>query len=300
MLAAGERGMDKNQIQEAVLQKATERVNPAEEKYLSISVAAVGELARLHDLAGWWVEIAALESEVIPERYQRSISSLGLEGQKKLLASSIGVVGAGGLGGFALELLARMGVGRLVIIDGDNFSESNLNRQLLATESTMGQSKAFEAARRISEINSSLEVEVHHCRGERSNMGPIFSGCHLVLDCLDNLPSRFELEEVCGQLGVAMVHGAIAGFIGQLAVIRPERPLLSLIYGNVRESGASQGVEVRLGNPAFTPAMLAAYQAGEAVKLLAGLEGVLPADRMMIIDMQSGSSYLVEVGGQNN
>lgn len=288
--------MDTEKIQEAVLAKATERVNPAGEKYLSISLAASNELARLYNLPGRFVESAALEAKVIPERYQRSLGSLGFEGQLKLLASSVGIVGAGGLGGFVLEILARMGTGRLVVIDDDTFSESNLNRQLLSAESTLGNSKAEEAALRISEINSSLEVEAYRCRGDRSNMAEIFSDCSLVIDCLDNLPSRFQLEEVCGQLNINMIHGAIAGFIGQVAVIRPERPLLSLIYGQLKENGASQGAELELGNPAFTPAMLASFQCTEAVKILAGLEGVLPADRLLIIDMQSGSSYQIDVG----
>lgn len=286
-----------NDLKKDVLKHATEKLNPAGEKYLSLSLAATVELARLGNIAGRFVELAALEVEVVPERYQRSIGSIGFKGQKKLLSASVGIVGAGGLGGFVLELLARMGVGKLVVIDGDFFSESNLNRQLLSTEATIDQSKVEQAARRIREINSSLEVDVHHCRGERSNMKTIFSDCNLVIDCLDNLPSRFDLEAVCGQLGITMIHGAIAGFIGQLAVIRPNQPVLSNIYGAINNSKMNQGIEVQLGNPAFTPAMLGSYQAAEAIKYLAGLEGVLPAEKMLIIDMQSCNSYLVDVTG---
>ncbi len=289
--------MKNNALKEAVLKKATEKLNPAGEKYLSLSLAETAKLASLNNLAGRFVELAAIEGEVIPERYQRSMGSIGFEGQKRLLSASVGIVGAGGLGGFVLELLARMGVGKLVVIDGDTFSESNLNRQLLATEAVMEHSKAGQAAKRIKEINSSLEIDVYHCRGERSNMETIFSDCNLVIDCLDNLPSRFDLEAVCGQLNITMIHGAIAGFIGQLAVIRPQQPVLSNIYGALNNSGTSQGIEVQLGNPAFTPAMLGSYQAAEAVKWLAGLEGVLPSGKMMIIDMQSGSSYLVDING---
>ncbi len=290
--------MDNNDLHEAVLEKASEKINPAGEKYKSLSLAAAFELARRFKLAGRYIEIAALEAEVIPERYQRSMGCLGYEGQKKLLSSSVGLVGAGGLGGFVIELLARMGAGRLVVIDEDTFSDSNLNRQLLAVESALGKSKTGEAIRRAADINSSVQVEGHHCRGVHSNMVDIFKDCDLIIDCLDNLPSRFDLEKVCGELNLTMVHGAIAGFIGQVAVIRPERPLLSSIYGQVKESGAKQGVELQLGNPAFTPAMLASFQCSEAVKILAGLEGVLPEDRLLIIDMQTGTSYQVDVGGR--
>ncbi len=292
--------MNNKKLKKALQEKAVEKKDPAGDNYLSLSLLAVGELARDFEVNGKHVEIAALQSKIIPERYQRSMGSLGLNGQLKLLNSSVGVVGAGGLGGFVIELLARMGVGRLVVIDSDYFSESNLNRQLLSAELTLGSSKAGAAAKRISEINSSLEVETFECRGERSNMTGIFSGCHLVIDCLDNLPSRLDLEEVCVELNIPMIHGAIAGFIGQVAVIRPDRPLLSAIYGQIKASGANHGVELQLGNPAFTPAMLASFQCSEAVKYLAGLEGVLPAGGLLIIDMQSGSTYQVDVGGIDN
>ncbi len=289
--------MNNQNLKDAVLKKATEKLNPAGEKYLSLSLAATAELARLGNIAGRIVELAALEVKVVPERYQRNMGSIGFEGQKKLLTASVGIVGAGGLGGFVLELLARMGVGKLVVIDGDVFSESNLNRQLLATETAMGKAKTSQAAKRISDLNSSLDVDAYHCLGDRNNMKTIFSDCNLVIDCLDNLPSRFDLEAVCGQLNIPMIHGAIAGFIGQLAVIRPKQPVLSNIYGSINDSGAKQGIEVQLGNPAYTPAMLGSYQAAEAVKILAGLEGVLPSGKMLIIDMQSCSSYLVDING---
>ena len=288
--------MDNKKLEMAISDAALNANNPAGENYRSLTLAKTGDLANSFALTVSMVEQAALETGVIPERYQRSVGTVGIEGQIRLLKAKVGIVGAGGLGGFALELLARMGVGRLVIVDDDTFSDSNLNRQLLADENNLGESKAETAVRRIAAVNSSVEVTAHNARGDLTNMPQFFSGCDLVLDCLDNLPSRFELEKACGQLGVVMIHGAIAGFLGQLAVIRPGRPLLTSIYGSVAESGLKKGVEVHLGNPATTPAMLAAWQANEAVKFLAGLDGVLPPNKLLIIDMQAGESYQVEVG----
>jgi molybdopterin-synthase adenylyltransferase len=288
--------MDNKKLERAILDAALETDNPAGEKYRSLTLAKTGDLANSFSLSSRMVEQTALEAGVIPERYQRSIGTVGIEGQIRLLKAKVGIVGAGGLGGFALELLARMGIGRLIIIDDDTFSDSNLNRQLLAEESNLGESKAEAARRRVAAINSSVEVTAHDARGNLASMPLFFSGCDLVLDCLDNLPSRFELEKVCDQLGIVMIHGAIAGFLGQIAVIRPGRPLLTSIYGSVSESGVKKGVEVHLGNPAATPAMLAAWQASEAVKFLAGLDGLLPPDKLLIIDMQAGESYQVEVG----
>ncbi len=287
--------MNKHPLHNAVLSVALTGIDPAGDEYSYITLALTGLLAQEHGISGRLVELAALEAGIIPERYHRSIGTLGVAGQIRLLNSTVGILGAGGLGGFALELLARMGVGKLVVIDGDVFSDSNLNRQLLATEKNLDQLKVDAAEDRISRVNGAVEVETFNCRGDRSNLPEIFADCDLVLDCLDNLPSRFDLEKVCGDLNIIMIHGAIAGLLGQLAVIRPGKPLLSSIYGSLGEEGIEKGVEVKLGNPAFTPAMLASWQVGEAVKVLAGLDDILPPDRMLIIDMQSCESYQVEV-----
>ena len=269
--------------------------DPAGNNYRFLTLAQTSQLAGEHNLTSREVELAALQQGIIPDRYQRSIGTLGLKGQAKLLESSVGIVGAGGLGGFVLELLTRMGIGKLIVVDGDSFTDSNLNRQLFSSEETLGCSKAEIAAKRIAAVNSATEVEAHHLLGDADNLPALLKGCDLVIDCLDNLPSRFALEKVCSQLGLILIHGAIAGFLGQVAVIRPDRPLLEAIYGPVTESGITKGVEVQLGNPAATPAMLASWQASEAVKILAGLEGVLADNKLLIIDMQSAESYQVEV-----
>lgn len=287
--------MDKKALHQVLLDAALIKKNPAGEEYSSLSLPVSKEIARNHDISRQLVEVAALEANIIPERYQRNIGTVGIEGQIKLLKSSVGIVGAGGLGGFVLELLARMGVGRLVVVDDDVFTDSNLNRQLIAHEKNLDRPKADAAVKRISEINGAVAVKAFNRRGDASNLPKIFEGCDLLLDCLDNLSSRFELQKVSRELGVIMVHGAIAGFLGQLAVIRPEYPILEMVYGSEHEGMADKGAEVQLGNPATTPAMLASWQANESIKILAELEGVLPKDKMLMIDMQSGESYRIEV-----
>jgi molybdopterin-synthase adenylyltransferase len=279
----------------AIAKMAVAGTDPAGEIYRFITLKDTARLAEEFEASRRDVELCALRAKIVPERYQRSIGTVGLDGQVNLLEARVGVIGAGGLGGFVLEMLARMGVGRLVVVDGDTFADSNLNRQLLGLETNPDQPKVEAAVDRIATVNSAVEVEPHHCLGDALNLPAIFAKCDLVVDCLDNLPSRFDLEKVCGQLGIIMVHGAIAGFLGQVAVIRPDRPLLAAIYGNIDESGVEKGVEVKLGNPAATPAMLASWQASETVKILAGLEGVLASDKLLIIDMQAGESYQVEV-----
>ncbi|HNT06004.1 MAG TPA: ThiF family adenylyltransferase, partial [Anaerolineae bacterium] len=113
----------------------------------AISLANVAALARELRLRRRQVELAALQEHILPERYLRSLGTVGWEGQIKLLSSTVGVVGVGGLGGWVIMALARMGVGRLVIIDGDVFADSNLNRQALCRESDLGRPKVDVAAR---------------------------------------------------------------------------------------------------------------------------------------------------------
>jgi len=286
---------EQKKITSVLEEMAANGKDPAGNDYRYLTLDQTKQIAGEHNATRCEVELAALRQGIIPERYQRSIGTLGLKGQSKLLQSAVGVVGAGGLGGFVLELLTRMGIGKLIVVDGDSFADSNLNRQLFAGENDLGRSKAETAASRIAAVNSATEVEAYHLIGDADNLPALFKGCDLVIDCLDNLPSRFALEKVCGQLGLILIHGAIAGFLGQIAVIRPDKPLLEAIYGPISESGITKGVEVQLGNPAATPAMLASWQASEAVKILAGLEGVLAANKLLIVDMQSAESYQVEV-----
>ncbi len=283
------------ELRNTLISAARKTAGPSGEEYLSLPLEACKALSLKTGLNRKELEIAALEAEIIPERYQRSMGTLGIDGQLKLLRSSVGILGAGGLGGFVVELLARMGVGRLVIVDSDTFSESNLNRQLYSTENNLGQSKTDQAVERVISVNEAVEAVGHSCRGSADNLTDLFAGCDLAVDCLDNLPSRFALAEACKKMEIIMVHGAIAGFLGQIAVVRPESAVLEALYGSSRESGLERGVETQLGNPAYTPAMLASWQAGETVKILAGLDGVLPDGKMLMIDMQSGESYAVDL-----
>ncbi len=287
--------MDHQKLNNLLLDVSHSGQDPAGKEYRFLSLETTAELAVEFKITVSEIELAALQLDIIPERYQRNIGTIGATGQRKLLQSAVTVVGNGGLGGFVIEMLARMGVGRIIAIDGDCFADSNLNRQLLATEKNLGQSKAQAAAERVTLVNSSTIVDSYHLIGTEKNLPPLLKDCNLVIDCLDNLPSRFDLEKVCSRLNLVLVHGAIAGMLGQIAVIRPGKPLLESIYGSITESGMTRGVEVQLGNPATTPAMLAAWQVSEAVKYLVGLDGVLPENILLIIDMQTAEAYKIEV-----
>lgn len=258
-----------------------------------IDLASVREISRQFGVSVKEVELAALRRRIMPARYQRNLGTVGWEGQIRLLESTAAVVGAGGLGGWIIEGLARMGVGHLIVIDGDVFEENNLNRQAFSCEDLLGKSKAEAARRRVQEVNRAVEVTAHHVWLTEENAESLLRGAEVVVDALDKLPVRIMLQDVCARLGVPMVHGAIGGYIGQVTTIFPGDPGLRALYGNgpVPERGA----EVEWGNPAGTPMMVAAWEIQETIKLLTG-RGTPLRRRLLFMDAESGTVECFQLG----
>ncbi|MEJ2745694.1 MAG: ThiF family adenylyltransferase, partial [bacterium] len=152
--------MDKASLLKRIDAAAELKAAPSGKEYRGISRSAVEAISSATGVGLREVEIAALEGGIVPLRYQRNVGSLGIEGQLKLRLARVAVVGAGGLGGTIIELLARVGIGALTVIDGDTFTEDNLNRQLLCTEEWVGRSKVEAARQRVSQVNSAVEVDV--------------------------------------------------------------------------------------------------------------------------------------------
>lgn len=175
------------------------------------------------------------------ERYRRqlAIPVIGPEGQHKLAASSVLVVGAGGLGGPLLYALAGAGVGRLVIVDGDTVSLSNLNRQFLFDQADLGRPKAEMAARRLSAFNPDLRVEgVEAWLDEKTGMN-LLADCQLAVAAVDNLPARLALNAACAQKNIPLVNGGVEGWYGSvMAVEFGKTPCLACCYaGTAPEEG---------------------------------------------------------------
>ena len=243
-----------------------------------ITLAATHRLASENGVTPLEIEIAALEAGVIPLRYQRNIGTVCIDGQLRLLRSCVGVCGLGGLGGYVMEFLARFGIGRLILADGDVFEENNLNRQALSTEACLGSPKAERAAERVSAINSSLNVITHRSFLTGADIPEIYGEADVVVDALDTVSHRLVLEQGCALLGIPMVHGAIAGNSGQVMTIFPGDPGCKAIY----VTGEDRGVEIHEGNPPTTPALVASIQAQEVVKIICG--GELLRNGFLLID----------------
>ena len=204
-------------------------------------------------------------------RYLRNHDAISEAEQVILAQKRVLVVGCGGLGGYAIECLARIGVGHLRVVDGDVFDETNLNRQLLSSSMNLGRPKTLAAQQRVMAVNPLVEVEAFQTLLTDENAVPLLDGCDVAVDALDNIPSRLVLQQAAKTAGIPLVHGAVAGWIGQVCVVQPGQDLLNSLYP---ASTDTQGEEQETGTLSFTAALTASWQAAETVKLLLGKPGL--------------------------
>lgn len=201
----------------------------------------------------------------LPPRYQRNYKSLSVEDQAKLAATTVAIVGCGGLGGSMAEEFSRLGVGSLILIDGDRVEESNLNRQLFATEHNIGQLKVEAARSRLQAVNSGVKLRLIADWFDEGNAADFFAGAGLVCDALDSISRRVALERACHRLDLPLVYAGIAGWFGLLGVSFPGDYSVSRLFRR-----GEKGMEKVWGNPAFTPAILASLSVVEAIKIIVG------------------------------
>jgi len=227
------------------------------------------------------VEEIALGQDLLPARYQRNRAMLSIQQQLLLLRSDVAVFGCGGLGGYIIEELARLGVGKITVVDPDVFEEHNLNRQILCTQELLGSKKVDAAVQRVAAVNPAVRLQAFDVAFGQKNSAEILKGVTVAADALDSIPVRLELAEACKNQNIPLVHGAIAGWSGHVAVQYPEENILQHLYGGKK---TGHGVEKRLGNPSFTPAVIASLEVAEIVRILLKTEPLLPR-RYLAVDL---------------
>ena len=218
-------------------------------------------------------------------RYSRHVllPEIDIEGQEKLLASRILVVGLGGLGSPAAMYLASAGIGRLILTDDDTVDLSNLQRQILHGTPDIGQKKTDSAASVLTALNPDLEYEWIDQRLDESGLQSVMERVDVVLDCSDNLSTRFLINRVSVRTGTALVSGAVIRFEGQIAVYdpaRPDSPCYNCLYQDIGESSDSCS---RNGVIAPLPGVIGSMQALEAIKYLVSPEAALTG-HLLIFD----------------
>ncbi|MCL2618577.1 MAG: HesA/MoeB/ThiF family protein [Defluviitaleaceae bacterium] len=218
------------------------------------------------------------------KRYDRNGKSVTPADNEILAVKKVCVIGCGGLGGYIAEMLLRVGVLNLTLIDNDVFDETNLNRQLFSTEGNLGKPKVFEAERRLMSVDSKAKLRPLHTRLDAANAGELLGGHDAVVDALDNIESRRIAAEACGKLGIPYVHGAIGGWSAQVSVIMPGGEGLAPLYGNLTD----KDVDKSWGNLPFVAGFTACMQCAEVVKLLLGkspnLQGSVARADLMYYD----------------
>jgi len=239
------------------------------------------------------VEDRILSLGQLPMRYARNSAAISPEKQKILFRSTVAVAGCGGIGGYVVEELARLGVGTLIIIDPDVFEEHNLNRQVHATFANLGAPKVAAAASRIEEINPAVTTITHQDALSEKNGPDLLSGAKLVIDALDNISHRIVLADLCEQIRLPLVHGSVAGWYGQVLTQYPGERTLQRILGQYKRA---RGVEQELGTPAFLPALVASLEVAEAVKVLLG-EGATLRNSFLSVNLLDMEMVTVPILG---
>ncbi len=212
-------------------------------------------------------------------RYHRQmlIPGWGEAGQAKIKAARVFIAGAGGLGGPVSIYLAAAGVGEIRICDADVVELSNLNRQILHSDRRVGESKAASAEITLREVNPSIRVLPRHEYLDRGNVDDVVGKPDVILDCLDNLETRYLLNAYGITHNVPLVHGAIWGMTGQVSFIHPpETPCLRCIIPEAPPKETFPVVGV-------TPGLTGCIQALEALKFITGV-GTTLKGRLLTID----------------
>lgn len=227
------------------------------------------------------IEKISLSIGLIPKRYKRNQRLLRPSEQLKLLNSCVAIVGCGGLGGYIIEMLARLGVGKLICIDPGYFEEENLNRQRFCNLKTLGKPKVEVIREEIENINPAIIVKPYLTLFLPENGERLLGEALVIVDALDSFEARADLSETCKKLSIPLVHGAIAGWYGQLAVQSSDSNKLTGVF---RHACGKSELQRELGNPSFTPPFIAAKQVAETIKLLLNKDHI-QFDKLIFFDL---------------
>lgn len=210
---------------------------------------------------GFCIEVFAMD-----ERYIKNIGPLSQFACSELLNKKFFVAGCGGLGGYIIEMLLRLGVSHITVADGDTFSSSNLNRQLYSDLTSIGALKVKSAQNRAAAVNPEVSFIAVPDYISENNAEDLISGHDIVFDALDNFPARRVLYRACKKQNIPCIYGAVEGWVAACGIAMPDDDFLDKVVGsgNIEE-------ETPRSVLSFTPAVAASLQVSLGVKLLCNL-----------------------------
>ena len=213
------------------------------------------------------------------ERYDRQImiQGIGEEGQEKLKRAKVFIAGVGGLGSPLAIYLAAAGVGKMRIVDHDKVELSNLNRQILHGDTDIGRKKVESAVKKLKKLNKSIDIEAIAETITGDNVSQMASDCDLIVDAMDNLPTRYLLNKTAIDLKKPFFHGAVYGFEGRAMTIIPDK---SACLWCVYRGRVTKGKFPVIG---VAPAVIGCIQATEVIKYITGI-GELLTNRVLVYD----------------
>lgn len=238
------------------------------------------------------------------EIISRQMSVVSKSEQSRFKDAKIAVIGCGGIGGETIEMLARMGVGQLNLVDKDYFDVSNLNRQTLSSLKEVGLSKSEVGKDKVRLMNPYTKVNCFNEEVTEKNISKIVNDCDIVIDALDNLLTRIIVSRYCKQNEITFIHGAIHGTQGQLTVFLPENDIdyetmfslpskdKPLDKNTIAElNKLTNGVPPVIGP---TPNLIGCLEAIEAFKLITGIGEIVKAPELLSFDLLNLKSFNIQ------
>ncbi|MBF4468512.1 MAG: HesA/MoeB/ThiF family protein [Methanobrevibacter arboriphilus] len=234
------------------------------------------------------------------EIISRQMSIVTKSQQTRFKEAEVTVIGCGGIGGSLIEQLARMGVGKINLIDKDIFDLSNLNRQLISGLETLGKEKSCSAKERVRNVNPYVEVNAFNEELNEENVEKVIGESDVVLDALDNLVTRVIVSRAAKKLKIPYVHGAIHGTMGQVSVFTPETKTYEEMFqlpsidkeldeNTIKDiNSLNRGVPPVIGP---TPNIVGCLEAFEAFKLITGVGEVTYSPKLLSFNILDLSSF---------
>ena len=234
----------------------------------------------------------------------RQMSIVTRSEQERFKDAKITVIGCGGIGGETIEMLARMGIGELVLVDEDAFDLSNLNRQTLASIADLGLDKSAVACEKVRLINPYVKVTTFNEHVDQTNIEKIIGDSDIVIDALDNVLTRVIVSRVAKEKGIPYIHGAIHGTMGQITVFLPNSEKTYEEMFNLPSVGKELNDEtinalknVTSGVPPVigpTPNLIGCLEAFEAYKIITGVGKVTVAPKILTFDLLDLGSFSLD------